>query len=260
MNRIYTKIQANREEGKKIFCAYVTLGFPGVKFTRELIPALEKSGGDILELGIPFSDPMADGPIIQASSAMSLARKTKVKDAFTLVRTLRKQGCEIPVVFFSYYNIIFHYGIKKFVNALCDSGFDGVLCPDLPPEEAEEIEKELRKKNIALIYLITPTTTDKRIAMLAKKSTGFIYYVSRCGVTGVQKSLSENLRTRVKKIKKSTSKSVLVGFGVSNETHVRSISSVSDGVIVGSAIIREIERTKSVKKVASFVKKLVDAL
>ena len=257
MNCLELQIKKAQQKKEKLFCAYVTLGYPNVPFTEKLILALEGVGVDIIELGIPFSDPLADGPTIQESSYHALTNNTKVYDAFNLVSRLRKRGVSVPVVFFSYYNIIFHYGIKPFIKKLKQSGFDGVLCPDLPPEEDECIEKELRENNISLIYLIAPTSSSVRIKMLARKSKGFIYYVSRRGVTGARHDIAKDLSLKVKQIKKNTAKSVLVGFGISDKKQIRTICSLSDGVIVGSAIIDQIKRTKSVAKTAQFVQKLV---
>jgi tryptophan synthase alpha chain len=250
------KLQATRATGKKLFCAYITLGFPTLDFTRRIIPQLESHGVDILELGIPFSDPMADGPIIQDAAHRALENKTKVNDAFALVREMRRRGVTIPIVFFSYYNIIHAMGTERFVARLTQSGFDAVLCPDLPPEEDAGLVRALRAGGIAMIYLIAPTTGAERCAYLAKKSRGFIYYVSRRGVTGVQRSLDSAIGANVKAIKKHTQTNVLVGFGVSNARQVRTIADVSDGVIVGSAIIDAIKKTKSVPKTLRFIQSL----
>ncbi len=260
MNCLESRIKKIKKDKKKIFCAYVTLGYPALSFTEKLITEFNKIGVDIIELGIPFSDPLADGPTIQDASFVALKNKTKVCDAFNLVSRLRKKGVTLPIIFFSYYNIIYHYGIKDFVHKLVQNGFDGVLCPDLPPEEDKYFDRQLRKNDLSLIYLIAPTSPHVRMKMLAKKSRGFIYYVSRRGVTGARHDLARDLSVNLKQIKKYTQKSVLVGFGVSDKNQIKTICSVSDGVIVGSAIINEIKKTKSVKKTSLFVKKLVKTI
>jgi len=256
VHRLEKILKAKRKTGKKLFCAYITLGFPTLSFTRSIIPKLESNGVDVLELGIPFSDPMADGPIIQNAAHIALKNKTKIKHAFELVKEMRFKGVTIPIVFFTYYNIIHAMGLKRFVAEIKRSGFDGVLCPDLPPEEDAGLGKALAAQGISMIYLIAPTSRPARLAFLAKKSRGFVYYVSRRGVTGVQQSLDSAIAQNVKAIKKHTDKNVLVGFGVSSREQVREIAQKSDGVIVGSAIIKTIEKTKSVSKTLQFIKKL----
>jgi tryptophan synthase alpha chain len=254
--RLEKILEQKKASGKKLFCAYITLGFPSIGFTEKIIPQLEKTGVDILELGIPFSDPMADGPIIQEAAQHALKNKTHVKDAFTLVRSMRSRGVTLPIVFFSYYNIIHSMGLSRFIASMKKSGFDGLICPDLPPEEDEGLGAALAAEGISMIYLIAPTSSPKRRAFLAKHSRGFVYYVSRAGVTGVQHSLEKGIARNVKEIKKHTTRNVLVGFGVSNIEQVRSIVGSSDGVIVGSAIISTIKKTKSVSKTLKFIKSL----
>lgn len=257
--RLETILAEKSARGKKIFCAYLTLGFPSIGFTEKIIPQLEKNGVDILELGIPFSDPMADGPIIQDAACNALKNKIKVKDAFRIVKKMRAAGVTLPIVFFSYYNIIHAMGFERFVASMQKSGFDGLICPDLPPEEDEGLGDLLAAAGISMIYLIAPTSSPARRAYLAKHSRGFIYYVSRCGVTGVQRSLEHGIFRNVKEIKKHTKLNVLVGFGVSTRQHVCNIVRTSDGVIVGSAIIDMIKKTKSVSKTLAFIKSLAHA-
>ena len=260
MNRLVTCTKDALENKRKLFCAYITLGFPSLKFTEELIPALEMSGVDILELGIPFSDPLADGPVIQDAAYNSLCNGTKINDAFEMVSRLRKKGVVIPVVLFSYYNPILSVGEKAIASKLAKSGFDAVLCPDLPPEHAVTFEGHVREHALSFVYLIAPTSSSKRRNMIVKQSDGFIYYVARKGVTGTGDALASDLKKNVLDIKERTDKAVLVGFGVSSPEHVRYISQFGDGVIVGSAIVKKIKETNSVEKTAAYVKKLVKAL
>jgi len=260
MGMLTTRLKKMQQKKEKLFCAYITLGYPSLSFTRSLIPQLEQVGVDILELGIPFSDPLADGPTIQEASFRSLKKKTNVHDAFTMVKQLRDQGVTIPIVFFSYYNPILKMGTQLFVKALTKSGFDGVICPDLPLGENEQLEAALRKNNIAFIQLVAPTTEKKRLPILSRKSKGFVYYVARRGVTGKQNKIASDLKRNVKSIKQFTKTPVLVGFGVSDKKQVKTIAQMSDGVIVGSAIVDHIGKYANIKKTASFVKRLVDAL
>jgi tryptophan synthase alpha chain len=260
MNRLTTTIKKAKATGKKLFCAYVTLGYPYIGFSEKLIEQFEKIGVDIVELGFPFSDPLADGPIIQEASYESLKNKTTMHDAFRVVTSLRKKGVTLPIVFFSYYNPMFHYGTKRFVDALVEHGFDGIICPDLPPEEDPAFVKAARKNNISFIYLITPTTSASRMKLLAEKSSDFIYYVSRKGVTGTHNTLAADLKSNLARLRRETTKSILVGFGVSNKEHIRTLVRLSDGVIVGSAIVQKIKETRDVKKVAQFVHGLVNAV
>jgi tryptophan synthase alpha chain len=199
---------------------------------------------------------MADGPIIQEAAHCSLSENVRIKDAFDMVKDARTSGVTIPILFFSYYNIIYAMGIKKFVQSLKRSGFDGVVCPDLPIEEDEGLLALLEDSGLSFITLIAPTTTPERMKKLASQSRGFIYYVSRRGVTGVQQSLDTAIAKNVKAIKRYTTRDVLVGFGVSTAAHVRTIASASDGVIVGSAIVDTIKKTKSVKKTLAFINSL----
>ncbi len=259
-NRIREAIRKAAKEKRKLFCAYLTLGYPNIFFTAKLIRQMENLGVDFIELGFPFSDPLADGPVIQKASEYALARKVVLRDAIKLAKNLRREGFHIPLIFFSYYNPIFHQGAKGFLSELRESGFDGVICPDLPPDEDSFFHKEANKKGLAMIYLASPTTSSKRLRLIAERSRGFIYYVSLKGVTGIRRNLSRDLKEQVLRIKKVSPKPVLIGFGVSNPDQVRQASKISDGVIVGSAIVNLIEKSDSnFEKVTSFVKRLVDA-
>jgi len=259
-NRLVRKINEAHGKKRKLFCAYLTLGFPSISYTEKLIVALVKVGADIIELGFPFSDPLADGPTIQFSSEYALRHGVKFDRAFQLVSRLRKRGVQVPILFFSYYNPIYQKGYKRFTQALKKSGFDGVIIPDLPPEEDRELPRLLRSKGLSLVYLVTPTSTSKRIKMITQKSSGFIYLVSLKGVTGVRKKLDANVVFHVCRIRKATRKAVLIGFGVSNPKQAHRMSRISDGVIVGSAFIEAIRRARGrLGPVVNFAKRMVSA-
>ncbi|MBI3999783.1 MAG: tryptophan synthase subunit alpha [Candidatus Omnitrophica bacterium] len=260
-NRLAQKLKEAKKSNRKLFCAYVTLGFPKLSVTEELIPALEKVGVDILELGFPFSDPLADGPTIQFASADAIKKGVQLKDAFRLVRRLRKKGLKIPVLFFSYLNPIMHYGVSRTVRQLRQSGFDGLIVPDLPPEEGAMWEPWFRSADLSLIYLIAPTTQENRIRKIAKHSNGFVYYVSLRGVTGMRSSLPSDLLKKLATVKRLARMPVLVGFGVSNEKHARAISKAADGIIVGSAIVEKLRTNrKAVGSAVAFASRLAAAI
>ncbi len=260
MNRLSAVLREAARHKRKLVCVYLTLGYPSVSHTMKLIRRFEEAGVDFIELGFPFSDPMADGPVIQRASDYALRRGTQMSDAFRLVKELRRGGCQIPIIFFSYLNPILHCGLNQFPILLRQSGFDGVIIPDLPPEESNDFATTLRKRKINLVFLAAPTTPDERLRLIAKKSDGFIYYVSLRGVTGVRKSLDQDIGKRVAHLKRLAKKPVLVGFGVSSAEHVRKLVRAADGVIVGSAVIDCLAKNRfSIEKTTSFVKSLVRA-
>lgn len=259
MNRIENKWNKLKKENRKAFIAFVTAGDPSLKYTYKLVLELEKQGADIIELGVPFSDPIADGPVIQASSQRALKKGINLDKIFHLVKELRKKT-DIPLVFLSYYNPIFHYGVEKFVEDAAGAGIDGVIIADLPPEEATEIKTCSDKKELDTIFLAAPTSSNERLHKVIAMSTGFIYCVSVAGVTGVRNSLAVNLKKRVEDIKRMTNKPVAVGFGVSNTKTAQWVASFSDGVIVGSAIVKIIQDNLTSKDLISKVGKLAKNL
>ncbi len=261
MNRLEQYLKSARSRKEKIVCAFLTLGFPSIAATEKLIQEFEKSGVGILELGFPYSDPLADGPTIQYASDQALKRAhIQLQDAFRLVARLRKKGARIPIVFFSYVNPILNFGFTKFAAKIKQSGFDGLIVPDLQPDEAHAMEKICRRKKVSLVHLIAPTTESKRMKQIAARSQSFIYYVSLRGVTGARQKLAKDLKTNIAKIKRATKKPVLVGFGVSSPAHVRQICKFADGVIVGSAIIDSIRKSGgNLTKTVRFANALVRA-
>ena len=257
-NRLYLKTQEVRKNKSKLFCAFLTLGYPNLQATEKLVLEFEKAGADIIELGFPFSDPMADGPTIQFSSEQALKNGISIKDSFKLVERLRKKGCRIPIIFFTYLNPIYHYGLKAFVQSAKAAGFDGLIVPDLPPEEEYELNAACRRHNFPQIYLVAPTTEKNRADHIARASQGFIYYVSLKGVTGARKSLSTDIQKNLNQLKRVTQKPILIGFGVSSPDQGKKLAGLSDGVIVGSAIVNELRKNHgAIAPAVRFVRRMV---
>jgi tryptophan synthase alpha chain len=260
MSRIETKFKDLKKRNKKAFIAFISAGDPDLKTTADLVIALEKAGVDIVELGIPFSDPLADGPTIQASFERALKNGVTVEKILQTVNQIRKFS-QVPIALMTSYNPVFHYGEEKFVKDAKAAGVDGVIIPDLPPEEAKTLIALSRKADFSTIFFLSPTTSSHRVARISNASTGFIYYVSLTGVTGARSTLPIDLIEKIKKAKRAVTKPVCVGFGISTVQQVKAISAVCDGVIVGSAIVKEIEKYRGqpdmVDRVAGFVKNLI---
>lgn len=264
MNRVEKKFRELKKLGRKAFIAYITAGDPGINMTKKIVLALEASGADMIELGIPFSDPLADGPTIQAASHRALLKGANLKKIFALVASLRKVT-EIPLVFMTYYNPVLRYGIDDFIMDCRKSGVDGVIVPDLPFEEAGDLIKLSKEHGIATIFLVAPTSTRGRTANIVKRSSGFIYYVSLTGVTGARVKLPPEVMSNIRAIKSMTDKPVAVGFGISTPAQARKVSTVADGVIVGSAIVKIIGNSgkngkELLSKVSGFSKTLAKAI
>jgi tryptophan synthase alpha chain len=259
MNRVDKKFKELKKRNRKAFIAYIMAGDPSLAITKKLILELENKGVDIIELGVPFSDPLADGPTIQKASERGLKSKTTLTDVFNLVRNVRLET-RMPIVLMLYYNLVFHYGLKRFVENAVRSGIDGVIVPDLPLEESKELRNRAKKHNFSIVHLLAPTSSAERIKNIAAASTGFIYYVSLTGTTGARSKLPKELYINLRKIKKITEKPVCAGFGISTREQIRTVSVIADGAIVGSAIVKVIEkniRNKDlVKKVGSFIRTL----
>ncbi|OGW85401.1 MAG: tryptophan synthase subunit alpha [Omnitrophica bacterium RIFCSPLOWO2_01_FULL_45_10] len=264
MNRLDRKFKELNLRNLKAFAAYITAGDPGLDVTKRIVLALEEGGADIIELGIPFSDPLADGPTIQAASMRALKKRINLEKVFRLVKDLRKVT-QIPVLFMTYYNPVLKYGLGRFFKKCSSNGVDGVIIPDLPQEEAKDVVTLGKDMRVATIFLAAPTSTKDRIRSIAKVSRGFIYYVSLTGVTGARARLPQDVTSNVKLIKAETRKPVLVGFGVSTAGQARSISRIADGVIVGSAIVKIIEESagdtrRLLSRILKFSKKLAKAV
>jgi len=239
MSKINRTFKILKNSGQVALIPFIVAGDPDLKTTEALVLKMAESGANIIELGVPFSDPLADGPIIQASSQRALKNGINLRDIFHL--TERLKGKVPPLVLMTYFNPVFHYGIKKFAEDCIQNGIDGVIILDLPPEEAGLWIVEARRVDLDTIFLIAPTSPPERIKLVSRYSRGFIYYVSITGVTGTREKLPEELEVSVKQIKNRSRKPVAVGFGISNPEQAKMISRFADGVIVGSAIVKIIE-------------------
>ena len=241
MKRIESAFCRAKAENRSAFVAYVCAGDPDAATSLDVCRTLIKSGVDVLELGVPFSDPLADGLTNQLAAQRALEAGVTQADVFQLVRNLRQENDSVPVVFYTYYNLMFSNGMEEYVAKAKNAGVDGLLVLDLPPEEAEEYLAVCEKTGMDTVFLIAPTTPAQRVERIAQCATGFIYYVSRTGVTGVREDLAEDLKEMVAMIRKATDKPLAVGFGVSKRDQVAAISELADGVIVGSAIVNTIK-------------------
>lgn len=244
-------------QNRKALIPYITVGDPSLAATEKLIYQFEKAGADIIELGIPFSDPLADGPVIQASHLRALKKDVSLTDCFKLVAKVKKKT-KIPICFMLSYNLVLKYGVEKFYQQCARVKVDGVIIPDLPPEESK-VRSPM--SNVDNIYLVAPTSTDERIKLIANESSGFIYFVSVAGITGKRKDVASDLQSLVEKVKSYSQLPVAVGFGISSPKQAAQVAKVADGVIVGSAIVDLIAKKKipqAVKLVAS-LRKALDA-
>ncbi|MBO4679026.1 MAG: tryptophan synthase subunit alpha [Lachnospiraceae bacterium] len=247
-------------ENKKAFIPFITCGDPDLETTKEIVKEAVKNGASLIELGIPFSDPTAEGPVIQGANIRALAGGVTTDKIFDLVRDLRKE-ITIPMVFMTYANVVYSYGSDKFIKTCSEIGIDGIILPDLPFEEKEEFLPECDKYGVDLISLIAPTS-ENRIAMIAKEAKGFIYVVSSLGVTGTRSEIKTDLKSIVKVVRESTDTPCAIGFGISTPEQAKKMASVSDGAIVGSAIIKIMEKygKESPKYVGEYIRSMVDAV
>ncbi|HLS27020.1 MAG TPA: tryptophan synthase subunit alpha [Opitutales bacterium] len=236
MDRIAEQFARARKENRACFVAYIAAGDPDFETSVEICRTLVESGVDVLELGVPFSDPLADGLTNQLAAQRALSTGMTGDRVFDLVREIRK-FTEVPIIFYTYYNLVFANGIESYVSKAVEAGVDGMLTLDLPPEEAGEVLEISRKHGLKNIFIVAPTTPPERVKIIAKAASGFIYYVSREGVTGVRESLSDNIGEAVAEIKKHTDLPVVVGFGISTREQVREIAAICDAPVVGSALV-----------------------
>ncbi len=262
MNRIDAKFKELKEKGVPAFIPFITAGDPDLNATKELILEFDRRGADMIELGVPYSDPIADGPVIQSSYYRALSSGIKLSNILDLIRDVRKES-EIPIVSMISQSILFKYGHREFDKKAVNAGLDGATIPDLPIEEAENIIEAGEVEDFKVACFIAPTTTDDRVDLIVKKSQGFLYYISVVGITGSKNELSEEISSNIQKIKKATSLPIALGFGISTPEQARIAGRIADGVIVGSAIVREIEKyidqdcSVLVNEVGAFVGELV---
>jgi len=242
MNRIEKVFRKLGKDEKKAFIPYIMAGDPTLERTRETTLLCERCGADIVELGVPFTDPLADGPTIQRAAERGLEAGINLKKVVGLVRQLR-QDTQIPLVLMTYYNPVFKYGVERFVREAVHAGVDGLIIPDLPPEEAGELIGATNPDVLAVIFLLAPTSTSQRTKKIGHVSRGFIYYVSMTGITGSRLDLDAALQASVENVRKTTNKPVAVGFGISTPEEARTVAKFADGVIVGSAIVRRLHES-----------------
>lgn len=248
-----------KQPGRKALIAYITVGYPSIEATLKVVPLLARNGCDIIELGIPFSDPLADGATIQKASFQALENGVTPKLCLEVARQL-SQSVEIPLVFMTYFNPILSYGLEDFCLACTGSGVDGLIVPDLLPEEGSGLEAITRRQGLDLIYLLAPNSTEERIRLVSERSRGFIYLVSISGVTGARKRVPQNLAGFVARVRKVATQPLCVGFGISTPEQAKQVARIADGVIVGSKIIQLMEADESLGSVQNFVQELRHAL
>ena len=263
MNRIVERFAALKSKGQKGLVVYIGAGDPHLEATRQLTIAFDQAGVDVVELGVPFSDPLADGLVNQLAAQRGLESGTTPPKLLATIAAIRQES-QVPIVLYIYFNLIHRVGLKQFIADAAHAGVDGLLVLDLPPEESENYESLMRDAGLCNIYLIAPTTPDERIALIAKRASGFIYYVSREGVTGMQQTVSDTIGMMTGKIRQHTALPIAVGFGISNPEQARAVAANSEAIVVGSAIVNQIAANgKSpdlVTKVSAFVKTLADAV
>jgi len=249
MSRISQVFRKLKQTGRKALIPYLMAGDPSLDTTGRLVAELQGAGADIIELGVPFSDPLADGPTIQKAHERALQKGVTLKKVIALVREIR-QTSQVPLILMTYFNPVFKFGIDAFVKEAVSAGIDGVIIPDLIPDEAHDFITVARKHKLDTIFLLAPTSTLERIKRIVKASTGFIYYVSITGITGAKLSIGDPMKDTLELIKNNTNKPVAVGFGISTPEEAAEISKIADGVIVGSAIVKLIAEGKDIKEFA----------
>jgi len=263
MNRIEESFARLKRAGRKGFIVYIGAGDPNLAATRELAVAFDRAGVDILELGVPFSDPLADGLVNQLAAQRGLESGTTPPRVLATVAAIRKRS-KIPVILYIYFNLIHRVGLERFIQNAAKAGVDGLLVLDLPPEESDNYEALMKKNGLCHIYLVAPTTPEDRIEFIVKRGSGFIYYISREGVTGMQEQVAYNLAQQIAKIHAHTQLPVAVGFGISTPEQAKRVAHSADAVVVGSAVVNRIAihgKSKDlVKRVAEFVKTLGEAV
>jgi tryptophan synthase alpha chain len=255
MSRITEKFAGLKKDGRSALITYIMAGDPDIAATERMIVELEKSGADIIELGVPYSDPLADGATIQRAAIRGLASKTNLNVIFASVKRVRTVS-QVPIILMLYYNLVFKYGEAKFARDAAAAGVDGVIIPDLPPDEADELLEEAEINGLDTIFLLAPTSDADRIKIVSQSSTGFIYYVSLTGVTGERAKLDAGgIKASIAKIRKKTKLPISVGFGISTPEQAAQVAALGDGVIVGSAIVSIMEKDPgdAVAKVGEFV-------
>jgi tryptophan synthase alpha chain len=260
LTRIAKTFAKLKEDGQKGFIPFITAGDPDLATTLKLIIELARAGSTLIELGIPFSDPMADGPVIQRASERALVHRVGVAEVLQVVSDARTET-DVPIILFSYFNPLLQFGIERLADEAKRAGLDGILVTDLIPEEAEEFAATMRESDLDLIFLVAPTSTDDRLKLIAERASGFIYAVSRAGVTGARDEMSTEAEKLVQRVRQFSDLPVAVGFGISKREHLVDVWSYADAAVVGSAIVSEIEKAESpddaVRQVRAFANQLL---
>lgn len=263
MNRITDRFSQLRGLNKKGFIVYIGAGDPHLEATRQLALGLDRIGVDVLELGVPFSDPLADGLVNQLAAQRGLQSGTTPLKVLETVRSIRRDS-QIPIVLYLYFNLVHHYGVARFIQDAARAGVDGFLMLDLPPEETGDYEELMARAGLCPIYLVAPTTPEDRIELIVKRGRGFIYYISREGVTGMQQTLAENIGEMTARIRAHTDLPIAIGFGISNPDQARQVAALADAVVVGSAVVNQVaalgSRSEMVAQVVAFVRPMVEAV
>jgi tryptophan synthase alpha chain len=260
LSRIQETFSRLKTEGKRALVPFITAGYPDLQTTRALLPELARAGAGLVELGVPFSDPVADGVVIQRASERALKNRVSVADVLSVVAEARRET-DVPVVLFSYYNPLMQFGVERLGEEAARAGVDGVLVTDLVPEESEQLNSSLARHGLSQIFLVAPTSTDTRLRMVAERASGFIYAVSRAGVTGARTELSVEAERLVARVRGVSSLPVAVGFGITSATQVAEVWRYADAAVVGSAIVAEIERLAGtpdlVTRIGDFTRALI---
>jgi tryptophan synthase alpha chain len=259
MNRIEERFAALRNAGRKGLIVYIGAGDPDLARTLDLALAFDRAGVDVLELGVPFSDPLADGLVNQLAAQRGLASGTTPVGVLETVSAIRRES-DIPIVLYLYYNLIHRHGVERFIREAAAAGVDGLLVLDLPHEEADDYESQLQAAGLSNIYLVAPTTPDARVAAIVRRARGFIYYVSREGVTGMQSSMATNLDANLARIRAHSNLPVAVGFGISNPDQARAVARCADAVVVGSAVVDQIGRHGQAPDLVARVTRVVQSM
>jgi tryptophan synthase alpha chain len=261
--RISNMFAGLERDGRKGLIAYITAGDPAPDRTASLVAALERGGADLIELGVPFSDPTADGPVIQRAGVRALARGTSLRQILELIAELRAGGLQTPIVMFGYYNPIFHYGPEQFAADAARAGADALLVVDLPPEEADELWRPARAAGLDVIFLLAPTSNSERVRAVLRKATGFVYFVSMTGITGTKAIAADEVQRMVEELRSACPLPIGVGFGITTPAEAGAVAAYADAVVVGSAIVRIIEAKGDspdlVSEVGAFIRALKDA-
>jgi len=259
VGRIEDAFNNLKQDGRKGFIPFITAGDPDLATTEQILIELAGAGATVIELGVPFSDPMADGPVIQRASERALRNSFGLDNLLAMVARARTH-IDTPIILFSYFNPLLQFGLKGLAQKASDSGVDGVLVTDLTPEESTEFESELRANNLDMIFLVAPTSTDERLRLVAEHASGFVYAVSRAGVTGTRETVSVEAEKLVTRMREFTSLPIAVGFGISTAEQVRDVHRYADAVVVGSAIVGEMERLGNAPDVARKIGEFARAL